>query len=106
MWKKMAQALGAVSEENENESPTPEGSDRTILEIVSVKGTTETICSVVGWISISFSFNGKVENSQTRHLQPPENCYYENNNWWIFTGLSASTSTFSLTLPVLQQNKF
>jgi hypothetical protein len=98
MWKKVAQALGAVNEENENEGPATDGGDRTILEVVSVKGTTDKICSLVGWISISYSINGKVEISQSRRLQPQENCYYDNNNWWVLTGQSAAVASVLIFL--------
>jgi hypothetical protein len=88
MWKKVAQALGAVPEESETEILETEGVDRAYLEIVSVKGTTETICKgLAGWISITSHVNGRNENSQTKRLCPHENCYFDNNNWWIYTGL-------------------
>jgi hypothetical protein len=86
MWKKVAQALGAVHEESEAQILETEGVDRHSLEIVSVKGTTETICHLVGWVSITSQVNGRNENSQTKRLPPHENCYFDNNNWWIYTG--------------------
>jgi hypothetical protein len=102
MWKKVAQALGAVHEESEAQILETEGVDRHSLEIVSVKGTTETICHLVGWVSITSQVNGRNENSQTKRLPPHENCYFDNNNWWIYTG----SLPYSSSLLMKYQNNY
>lgn len=107
MWKKVTQALGGNPEDSESENPGIEATDRMNIEIVSVKGTTESICHLLSWITISYQMNGKSEIIQTKRLKPHENSYYDNNNWWIFTGMdhhyffliSSSSSTEQLSIP-------
>lgn len=86
MWKKVAQALGAVPEDSEAQVHEAEGVDRCALEIVSVKGTTESSCHLLGWISVLAQVNGRNEISLTKRVSPHENRSFDNNNWWIYTG--------------------
>lgn len=89
MWKKVVQALGsgATAEEDERETTGLEGIDRMNIEIVSIKGSTEELCQLMSWIVVSYQVNGKYEMIQTKRMKAQEDCYYDNNNWWIYTGL-------------------
>lgn len=87
MLKRIANAIRSTNDENEEENNLITSIDKINIEIMTLKGNCDIKCNFEGYFCINTTMNNKPQEIiETKHIKPEEKCYFENNNWWIFTG--------------------